>query len=430
MVAVAALYLTLLLGQDANLSKVVVSPTGQNGYEEYVQAATVLSLRQNRALEAYVRAREREATDFTETPRPAMIPADASLLQVYRIELKTLAPALQWIRKGNEKPVVYPAPKISAITLFPELSYWKVAARLFARSAYVAFADGDPAGATRSILEGLAFSKKIAVGGEIHFLVSGACEQILFAAVQEHLLSFSLHDAELLQAWAEDSAKSPSALIQAAEVERKSFHQSVVDIFGSPSDLLEVMDIKEEDKAEFTRKLSAITDARKEVLYRRFFQRLESPWVAIKARLGEPEATWLDPIEVESAGDDEPLKADLDATELGATFGTLRLLSMLGLGDEETLSIVPIAARFRIQERLLRLYAGVLRFKWENGRLPSSLAEVFGQEPTDPASGQAYVFEPNEHGRFRILCSTKRLGEVDLVYKSASAGEDQGPVPP
>jgi len=426
-IAAVAIALAISLGQEPNLSKVVPSPTGHNGYEEYVRAAMVVSRQDSKLLESYVRARERGSGGTPE--RPAGIPEGASLVDVYRIQLKLMAPALQLIRAGNEKPVSYPA-RISAVTLMPELSYWKVSARLFQRGAYVAFADGDTAAGTRWILDGLTFAKKMAVGGLIHFLVSGASEQILFSAIQRHLRSFSLPDIERLENWAENSLAAPTGLLSAAEIERSMLRNSVVDLLGDPKELLQVLAVKEEEQAAFVAKVKAISPARREELYRRFFSRLEWPWNALLARLREPEKTWLDEIEIDSVDDREPSVAGLNLTEGQAMLGVLQIMTMLGIEDSDIVSYTEFAARFRIQERLLRLYLGVLRFKWQNERLPSSLQEVFGTEPTDAATGKPYVFEPHEGGSFRIVCQTKRLGDVDLVYVASQAGGDEGPVPP
>jgi|GEM_PF-2719810 len=428
MVALAALFLTLTLGQDRNLFKVVPSPTGRNGYEEYVQAAIILSRPENRALENYVRSAESRGA--WQADRPASIPEGTNLLQAYRIEQRALAPAIRLIQAGNQKQVVYPSSHISVVTLFPELSYFKVAARMMRRNAFIAFADGNPTAGTQAILDGLIFSKKIAVGSAIHFLVSGACEQIMFGAVEEHLGGFSLRDVDQIQSWAESATSAPSGLAVTAETERKSIHDSVVDLLSDPTDLLDVVDIKDEDRPNFVKNVKAIPSARREVIYNTFFKRLEWPWDAVLLRLQGPEKTWLDPIEVDASPDEPAGLGNLGATEGQASVAILQLMSLLGAGDDQVLGMVPDAARSRIQERLVGIYAGVLRSKWLNGKLPGTLREAFGTEPLDPATGEAYAYELQVGGGFRIVCPTKRLGEVDLVYSSAKAGGDEGPVPP
>jgi len=426
----AAIALTSLLlrpaVQDSNLRKLIAHPTGQNGYEEYVQAAIILSRPENRALDDYIRWAESDHK-YGSDKKPESVPEGATLLDLYRLQLRSAGAALDLVRSGSLKPVSYQNPPITFRTIDSELFYLRTACQLFRRQAYVAFAEGRSKDGAQAILDGLTLAKKIRVAGLLHYLIGVSCEAVMFAAMQRHLGQLSLADAERLQTWAESQTGDHSALERAVRQEMQSIRASLDEFFRDPGPDIYGAD----DPDQHSKRVAAIKSTTikwREGVYDQLFRPLEDPYWALLDRLKQPENEWLAPLQIVDIppADDAIVGGDPDAAK--AIYDLYGKYLALHGADETEMESAQLE-RFRIQERLVGVYAAVIRYRRLNGRLPSTLAEVFGKEPADPGTGHAYNYQPNPDGSYRVTCLAPMLGVVDLVYKSPKPGEFELPPP-
>jgi hypothetical protein len=426
-VAIAFAFLNL---QEPNLFKVVPNPTGQNGYEEYVQAAIILAKPENKALVNYVRAATEAASQTGQAiVRPATIPEGLRALDLYRLEVKKLQPVIDLVHAGNLKPVSYPKAQITPVTLLPELAYFKLATRVFQHAAYVAFADGNSREGVSLIMDGLTFSEKFQVGDLIHLLVGRACTQMMYVAVDRHTPQIPLNGAIKLQTWATGADRRyRDAAIRAAKVERAKIRAFYDDFFISPSEYFEGMDIKPEDERQWTANLKAVSPLRRDQIYNSFFKRLELPMYALLERLNGPESTWLAPLEYDGFETNDtkpPIATDVAAPLLVL----LRISKMLDVDGFEVEFPTQIA-RCTIQDRLFKIHCDATVFRWRTGKNPTKLADLYGADPTDPATGEHYDYSIRDNGWFKISCKHAKVGEVTISSRASQPSDDNEIPPP
>jgi hypothetical protein len=428
MIISVAIAFALLNLQEPNLTKVVPIPTGQNGYEEYVQAAIILAKPENKTLVNYVRAATEAGSPTGQAiARPATVPEGLKALDLFRLEVKKLQPVIDLVRAGNLKPVSYPKAQITPVTLLPELAYFKLATRVFQHAAYVAFADGNSREGVSLIMDGLTFSEKFQVGDLIHLLVGRACTQMMYVAVDRHTPQIALNGAIKLQTWATGADRRyRDAAVRAAKVERAKIRVFYDDFFNNPSEYFEGMDIKPEDERQWKANLQAVSSLRRDQIYNSFFKRLELPLSALLERLNSPESTWLAALVFDGFETDDtkpPIASDVAAPLLTL----LKLYQMLdsGLHNGESLQL----ASCTIQDRLFKIHCDATVFRWRTGKNPTKLADLYGADPTDPATGENYDYSIRDNGWFKISCKHAKIGEVTISSR-ASQPSDENDIPP
>lgn len=115
--------------------------TGKNGYEEYLMAADTT---RTPAMRSFFRWRTyieggllgNEPGAAPTTPRPADLRDPLSLLTLRQASVTRIAPALDLIRRGNQKAVFSPHPEMKGELLFPELAEFRNLARLGVDAMY------------------------------------------------------------------------------------------------------------------------------------------------------------------------------------------------------------------------------------------------------------------------------------------------------
>jgi hypothetical protein len=411
--------------QDPNLYKVVPSPTGRNGYEEYVQAAIEADRPANRALLAYVRSALVPGPRGSLPPRPKDVPEGASALDLYRIQTRAMRSVIELIRAGTEKPVFYPNLPLRADTLLVELVPLRNVARVIRDAAYCAFADGNSHEGTRLILDGLAFSKRLAVAGIIHAFVSIRTEGIMLSEIQARQGQFSLPDAQALAAW---SPIGKERITDAAAAERASIRATFDDFFANPSQLLTDLEVPKEDATKMAAALRKVSREKRDYYYEAFFKRLEAKWSAVEQRLKQPEKTWLAPIDPDDYVESAEIKSDDADPDLAAALLMLvRAYAVFGVDDVDVDGIIATAAEMRVKEQIVPLYGEVLRFRWTHGRLPTTLAEAHGSEPVEVVTGRPFAFDTMPGGSFRIYAPVEGMGDVDLAFRRSPVIDQSKP---
>jgi hypothetical protein len=419
---IASIAIAALFCQNTLLEKVIPRYTGQNGYEEYVQAAIILEKPENKALDNYVLAAAKGKE--SEQPKPPGLPENATLLDLYRFENKALGPALDLIRAGNEKKVIYPKWPITAITLFPEVRDFRIVAKLFARLAYVSFAAGDSRSGTRALLDGLTFSRKIQCLAMIHLYVGNLCEQTIFGAMEHHVDQISLPDSEKLLKWADSIQDSKQNFMAAAKIEQTGYRATFDDLCNNPKEYDSVVGSDETQKLIASGSLRNLSPARKAKVYASITEYFERPWIELQDRMKMPESEWLQPLPENPPVDEAKARVELDQDSSTALLLLASFFSELEGGHRD---IPATLARYLIQERLAGIYAAVIRYRWINNALPTKLADVFGKEPLDPTTGKVYTYEQVDKS-FRVTCKAGSLGDVGLVYRGAKP--DPGEINP
>jgi hypothetical protein len=249
----------------------------------------------------------------------------------------------------------------------------------------------------------------------------------MLAAVQRHLPQMALSDCSSLRVWATGPGEDRQSFAQSFDVERRSIRATFDEFFANPKDYMDVMEAPREEAEKLAAEIRLVPSSAKDELYGFLFKRLETPYQAVIECLKRPESEWLQPLLVPDNPEYTPPAQPNPTAVLGGIV-LLRLFGMLGV--EDPVDHLPrMLARYRMQIRLLNLYATIREYRWLNHRLPVSLAEVFGKEPIDPATLQPYVYEQREGDDFRVYLKTAELGDVDLVYK-ATRSKDSEPPPP
>ena len=435
---IATLTAIFLLGQTPSLLREVVpSPTGRNGYEEYLMACDVvrnsrvaLILTSPTELQAIVKEYEARTEPGEELgTRPSLDRyqtakkyADYSQLQLRREALRIAGSALDLLAKGNKKQVFDPRTKLDWSTLFPELSEMRALARLASAGAYVAYADGQPSRGNQYLLDVFELGDNLSRGVLISRLVAVSIHSVAFATYERLLPAMTQNDAEKIIAAVPEWVSDPPAAVVCLAAEFEFINRSLDSMFERVEDaerfvLTEKATNAEKTASEFLRRMTEADKRRVVQICREHLAKQQERLVATYRR---PESEWdlpIDPIE------DYPENRSVrSAEDMGLYVSEIVSPAFSEIGSVEV--------RNRTQFRLLRLSAAVVRFKWEHDKLPATLLEGVGENNlADPASGDKFQYEVQGTG-FRVWSKgTPRTGEIGLRYVRPRQGQD-GPPPP
>ena len=276
------------------IEQIVGQPTGQNGYEEYLRAAEMLK---NSQLWIY------EQRTYGQTLPEDLSPADRDLvahlknkayIDIKHEEVERFKGAIELVREGNQKPVADPRGLIKPETLLPEFSYFRNLARLFAWESYLKFSDGDGHGGTKSLLDGMRFSYKLANGTLIAALVGIACNGIELGAFEDRLSSLSIDDCHQIQETVAEILSGPNPLAGAFEKERQSALYVGDLVFkkgGLSQDQMNTMDFGPENKGAME-SLKAASPAELQQWGNSYKQSMNQFFAALQSRLRQPEHAW------------------------------------------------------------------------------------------------------------------------------------------
>ena len=273
-------------------------------------------------------------------------------------------------------------------------------------------------------MDGLEFSRSIATGGMLNVFVGRTCEQMALFGIQENLNFLRKRDVQRLENWAHNASAKPSPMLDAVEIERKGLRHFYDGCFTASANDLGWTGVI---GGEMLRTLHDMPQARREDIYRRYFMRFEAPWSALKHQLSRPESRWLSPVKVEDFIEGDPPQGDIDGKTMTAMMGLLKLEAEIGANDVNVSTICQSALSIRVQERILVVTCAVQSFRLARGRPPKSLKEVFGTEPRDPATQKPYGYEPSREGPFRVYCTVKGIGEIDLRKVGTTATPNPAP---
>ena len=264
-------FLTLLnpQGEDSLLAKLVHSPTGKNGYEDYLRAGDLAGSELWGKYEnwiAYqrqlVRSASRGPEDKPEMPEvPLGVSPGMTELAVRKVANDHLGGVCAVIELGNRKPVSDPRASYSMSTPIPELGRFKMLAKIYANRAHVEFADGRSGLAVKDLIEGMKFARGLFGSTVISSLVSIAIQAIMLAEFQEHLGQLSLTDAQLIQKYCRATLNTPLPVGEVLKREFDAVTASLDEIIDHPS-----VALNEDLNKEFGPALSSLGSAERQKL--------------------------------------------------------------------------------------------------------------------------------------------------------------------
>jgi hypothetical protein len=367
---------------EAVFPKLFPQPTGDNGYEEIVQAGDLA---------------------WTSALAQAVISAGAtSTLRQKRNALADpkVSRALSLLRRGLAKPIRSPRTTLTTNTLFLDFAWpARGLARLLGVYQYVALADGRTSDAVGALRDGLLLAQTVKGEGLIGGLVGVAIESIVLTRLARHLDQMTARDCDRLVTLAREYLAAPDAAINALESERrfqlsaieslrnglaalKSGYIAVLEEAGVPPDPLDaqIETLFKNDSGAPDR----IVDAS--------IARINTYFDALiaNARLAPYQRT---------AAAEPPEQAPPDATtEERMVF---RLTSL-------TLPPPRIATtkftHTRVQVQLLGVHGAVRRFRWERDKLPDALGDLRlpPELATDPYTGAPLVYQKTSETAYAL----------------------------
>ncbi len=345
-----------------NFSKLFPSPTGQNGYEEFVAAADLVS---NDTAWKELEQNLGDANLDTLAAKRQVV----GDLRVQRV--------LDLIREGLRKPIHSPHLTVDDQTTFPQLAPFRSVARLIYVDMYVLLADGKVGEAIALLGDALRFSYDIQKDTLIAGLVGIAIDAITIRSLARHLDQMSARDCDQLLALAQDWMSVPDPAIEVINGERKAMLNTLRKYRSSPTDLVSVssVDASDEQKQENGRlaeRLRGNPDAAAATMDQ-VAGMVNAYYDRVTAELQKP--VWERKIP-------EPPKKD---GSVGA--------ALLNLVLPATVQVNEKFARDQAQVQLLGVHAAIRRYLWEHDALPPSLDVLrLGRLALDPFSGKPLAY--------------------------------------
>jgi hypothetical protein len=430
------------------LEQVVPNPTGTNGYEDYLRAAELLrgpdfgnyinwSPDRYEELVEQLKAHDAEpppgGVALREFPDVKAQLANykrmdsMTKLQVWKEGVEKFSKALDFLAAGNRKRVTDPHERLDMLTLFPEYAYFKSLAKLADMAAYVAFAEGRSKQGTQILLDSYQLGFNLEGKILIAHLVGTAIESISLAGFERHLDSISRQDAALIESAVPGLLEGEPRVIGCIQNEQKFSMVSLTDILNGKYDLTGQTSAGGEEESpegkSLREQIKRLSGSQIQALVGRASTEIDHKLKPIIARFRGPESGWV--VNAPPPGNvEEEVRQPSTVQELMDNF----IEDSTSVFDQVGLS----AAKSRTQLRLLGLSAAVIRYKWDTGNLPDSLAAAVKKSLiSDPLSGQDFAYERLGFFSFRIVSrGVPQTGEIGLKWRRAPGSNQGDPNPP
>lgn len=395
MMAALAFSLTVAAkGQSRGLlSQVIPSPTGTNGYEEYLKAAEIADSKAFREFRVWNAPRDFE----TRGKPPAGLSETMTPLARKIYEVRVFGEALKLIAAGNAKPTSRGPNEMGA-----ELPRFSDLADLAIDASYVAYSKGDWKGGTDQLLNVLVFASNASKEYLIGQLYNCESMRRVFAAFDAHKGQWSPADCQRITKTVNELLNQEPPVAVALNRER-DFALSALDAAvqgGEPSPL------DDESEKALNQRLRGLNASDRSLLKAMLSDKLAKHFEELGLRLKGPERTWIVKGPSEAAEDQ---KQDL------ATLSDICQAVLSRISPFE--DAFPIALRTRVQLKLLKVHADIQSFRWSHGRLPAQLIEATTPEDRlDPLNGASFRFEHTDSGYRVISSGLAGIGEIQLTY--------------
>ncbi len=355
-------------------------PTGDNGYEEIVQAGDLVR----------ASALAQAATN-----------TDAATLRQKRAALADpkVSRALGLLKRGLAKPIRSPRATLTPTTRFPDFASLRGLARLLGVYQYVALADGRTADAIGALRDGLLLAQTVKGEALVGGLVGVAIEAIVLSRLARHLYQMTARDCDRLIALSREYLATPDAVISALETHRR------LQLSGIESLRKGLSALKSGDFAELEEEGAPPDplDAEIETLFK---NDSGAPDRIVDAAIAHINAHFdalisdarLAPYQ-RAAAAEPPEEAPP-----GATTEERMVFRLAG----QTLPVFRAATtRFtqvRVQVQLLGVHGAIRRFRWEHDRLPEALTDLRlpPELANDPYTGQPLVYQKTSETAYSL----------------------------
>jgi len=414
---VTALVGLMVLGQNANpfdinipdepksyLAAYYKKPSGKNGYEDYLKAIDAIGKPAVKHLMSKVLA---DQTSFKK-PTP-----DSRKL------VKSCQSAIELVRRGNSKPIVYPSTTDVDFSFIVNAKF-KALAKIMSLATTVNSSDGNTQTATAIALDSLRFARAISERSNLDCLVGMTIEAIAKASISQMLSKLKERDAKSIEMWARKELGRQPSLSASMQIESKQEIQDTKQFvlnaykavktgkpirqyhkYGKVGDIgdAEVWNMIE-SLAKGWKQYSAAKI--QEVISNRSSYVVACTKANVEALL-KPEAEWQEPIVPEEQG------------------GDFILTILWPVSESLSVQAMQAEARRRTQTRILLLHSLIIQFREREKSLPQSLADLDdAQALHDPLTSSEFRYEPYKDGTWAVYSvGTTQSGRIDLVYKRA-----------
>jgi len=393
-----------------------IKRTGTNGYEDYLDAASLMSgvnveideapsretiadlERELAVAEAQLKngssERDRSVAEMTRDSAVASLQrlrplVGTTLFQRQRSLVERTSRAWELIRRGNSKFVTDPRSAADATILFPEHASFRQLTKLARHRVAFEIASGRGDKAVETFIDAYMFTSKLPPTSLIAYFVQAAMYAILHRELDRWLPQ--LPAARLDQLISALSLKlSQNSAQLAYERDLDSTIQFVSKLFSDPTNF----DDPDDAQSAALRKM---TDSERQAILRRTVARVESYRPISRQHFALPEANWADAQPTAA----RPSEDEIDIGEM---------ITPDAVGKVEI--------RLRAQARCAMLSVRAVKFRWEAGQFPRRLEEfVSEREAIDPLNGQTFELISNSGTlaiRSRGLRST---GPIGLFYR-------------
>lgn len=316
------------------LERTIGTPTGTNGYEEYLMAADLVS-----------------GDAFTKMVESISGGGTGTFLEANLALRDRFGRALELVRSGNAKGVKDPRAAYTLTTEFPELSPFRSLGRLFLADAYVHLAEGRSEAAAKDLADCIEFGRRIQITTTISMLVGSSIQNGAFTEVRRRAIGFSIKALPPLTQVAQrlSALEPPVRTTLRTEIEFIQWFAEEV-LSGRAS----LDDFADADERAFIalRRIQSAPASRKQSFLAGLRSALSGFGEQLARMLARPVREWreLSP----------PESSDPDVQEFLSVMPDLS-------------GLVKRSAVQQVRYRLLAAYCAVLEYKWNHDALPPNL---------------------------------------------------------
>ena len=351
--------------QPSAFSRLFTKYTGQNGYEDLVVAG---DLAHDNAL----------ATAAEQTT--------ATLKEMRKaLEDPNIDRALKLVRVGLDKPIESPraSARLDENTILPEYPEFRELARLIAVEEHVALADGQVSRAIDAMRDGLRLGYIVQNETLIGGLVGISIDAIVLEKIATHFDQMALRDCAHVITIAQEWLKLPNRMEPVVTMEHQTLRNMLTDWKSDPERLRNIVKMMQpKDQPTSESDIAAIELSNYVNGANPTIPALIDEAGAIADR---EDALLLAEMRKPTWQRKQPNPAELRSSMAHRLYGLVSPTYSQALGRFDT-----EAAKIH----LLGVHGAVRKFRWENNRLPTSLAELkLPSLTTDPFTGVPLVYK-------------------------------------
>lgn len=373
--------LVATVAQQSLFQQVIKRPTGNNGYEEYVQAADIAIASKIYELQQALAAPDAQGTLFDRQKAVAN--------QCARI--------LTLVKQGNEKPLFYPN-ELGFDTTFPEVSSMRHYGTALVTKAQVDFAEGRVNQGLDTLLTALTFGERISfVGPLIYDLIGRVITLAAMRSLNENMAMVSLPSAWEIQRVSTKLLENDNPWAVGMRTELEIVVPEVVRRMKDPK---LIADISTEES--IGDELAALGRPRLDAISKELEFSLNRYYEELLRIGGLPESQWIT-VATEALPKTRPQDPY-----------AVRIFDWVVPSSDRALRYELVR---RTHLRLLRVVGALVEYRWTNGFFPGALDQL--RDPSlanDPLTGGKFHYERTP-GAFALYSEgTPETGRIGLDW--------------